>query len=253
MSPRTTARPEVMYSKAKPLALARSTMQPRVSSRSCSRLAGEDDVGAGEADAEARVGRALDEEAAALGAVGERLADRAVEPLALGALALEDRDRAAEHRLADAVLGAALDADRDAVGVEGAEALAGDRAAVELEAGEHVVVGLGAVLEDAGAGDRPGQLGAEHAVVGVGRARELVADRAARSRCRRRGRRSAPRPASPPSGSGGRRPGRPRRAPRPPPRRPAGRCGSRSRNSSSGVISGARSTLSWAATCSSRS
>ena len=103
-------------------------------------LAGEDDVGAGEADAEARVGRALDEEAAALGAIGEGLADRAVEPLALGPLALEDRDRAAQHPLADAVLGAALDADRDAVGIEGAEALAGDRAAVELEAGEHFVV-----------------------------------------------------------------------------------------------------------------
>ena len=34
-------------------------------------LAAEHDVGAGEADAEARVGRALDEEPAALGAVGE--------------------------------------------------------------------------------------------------------------------------------------------------------------------------------------
>src|SRR6476646_3699914 len=115
---------------------------------------------------------------AALSAVGERLADRTVDPLAPGALALHDRDGAAQHRLADAVLGAALDADRHAVGVEGAESLAGDRAAVELEAGEGLaVVGLGAVLEDAGAGDRAGELGAEHAVVGVDRARELVADR----------------------------------------------------------------------------
>ena len=88
----------------------------------------------------------MDEEAAALGAVGEGLADRAVEPLALRALALEHGDRAAQHRLADAVLGAALDPDRDPVGVEGAESLAGDGAAVELEAGEHVVVRLGAVL-----------------------------------------------------------------------------------------------------------
>ena len=51
----------------------------------------EHDVGAGEADAEARVGRALDEEAAALGAVGEGLADRAVDALAVGVLALQDR------------------------------------------------------------------------------------------------------------------------------------------------------------------
>ena len=130
-----------MYSKAKPLALARSTMQPRLSSIGLLGLAGEHHVGAGEADAEARVGRALDEEAAALGAVGEGLADRAVDALALGALALQDRDGAAQHRLADAVLGAALDADGDALGVEGAEALAGDRAAVELELGELVVLG----------------------------------------------------------------------------------------------------------------
>ena len=87
-------------------------------------LAPEHDVGAGEADAEARVGGALDEQPAPLGAVGERLADRAVDPPPAGALALEDRDRAAEHRLADPVLGAALDPDRDPVGVEGAEALA---------------------------------------------------------------------------------------------------------------------------------
>ena len=72
-------------------------------------LTGEDDVGAGEADAEAGVGRALHEEPAALGAVGEGLADRAVDSLAVRVLALEDRDGTAEHRLADAVLGAALD------------------------------------------------------------------------------------------------------------------------------------------------
>src|SRR6476646_1949930 len=104
------------------------------------RFAGQHHVGAGETDAEARVGRALNEEAATLGAVGEGLADRAVEPLAFGALALQYRDRAAQHRLAHAVLGTALDTDRDAVGVEGTQPLASDRAAVELEAGEHVVV-----------------------------------------------------------------------------------------------------------------
>ena len=71
MSPSTTARPEVMYSKAKPLALARSTTQPRRVVDRLRGLAGEDDVGAGEADAEARVGRALHEQPAALRAVGE--------------------------------------------------------------------------------------------------------------------------------------------------------------------------------------
>src|SRR5262249_23044595 len=113
---------------------------------------------------------------------GEGLADRAIESPALGALALQHRDGAAEHRLADPVLGAALDPDRDAVGVEGAEALAGDRAAVELEAGEGLAVAaLRLSVQDPPAGDRPGQLGAEHAVVGVGGARELVADRATRA------------------------------------------------------------------------
>ena len=47
--------------------------------------------------------------------------------------ALHDRDRAAEHRLADAVLRAALDADVDAPDVEGAEARAADRPAVEVQ------------------------------------------------------------------------------------------------------------------------
>ena len=136
-------------------------------------LAAEDDVGAREADAEARVGRALDEQAAALGPVGERLADRAVDPLAVGALALEDRDLAAEHALADAVLGAALDPDVEPVGVKRAEALAGDRAAVELERGEHVAGVVGKLAVDPPAGDRAGEVGAEHAVVGVGGAREL--------------------------------------------------------------------------------
>ena len=66
--------------------------------------------------------RALHEEPPALGAVGERLADRAVDALAEPVAALHDRDRAAEHRLADAVLRAALDADVDAPDVERAEA-----------------------------------------------------------------------------------------------------------------------------------
>ena len=57
--------------------------QPRLSSIGLLGLAAEHHVGAGEADAEARVGRALDVELAPLGAVGEGLADRAVQPLAV--------------------------------------------------------------------------------------------------------------------------------------------------------------------------
>src|ERR1700749_4607809 len=101
MSPRTTARALVMYSKAKPLALARSAMAPRLSADGPAGLPRQHDVRTGEADAEGGVGAALDVELAALRAISEGLADRAVEALALRALALEDRDRAAEHRLAD--------------------------------------------------------------------------------------------------------------------------------------------------------
>src|SRR5262249_14089852 len=108
----------------------------------------------------------------ALGAVGERLADGAVHALALGVLALQDRNGAAEHGLADAVLGAALDPAGHAPLVEGAEALAGDAAAVEGQERELVVLrALGPAVIDPSAGDRAGELGAEHAVVRVGRAR----------------------------------------------------------------------------------
>src|SRR6202000_2188065 len=88
-------------------------------------LTGKDHVRPRKPDAEARGGRPLDVELAALGAVGEGLPDRAVQPLAVRPLALEDRDLAAEHRLADAVLSTALDPQRDPIGVERAEALAG--------------------------------------------------------------------------------------------------------------------------------
>ena len=77
--------------------------------------------------------------------------------------------------LPDAVLGAALDPDDHAPGVEGAEALAGDRAAVEAELGQHVDrVSLGRALVDPGPRDGTGELGAEHPVPGVGRAREAI-------------------------------------------------------------------------------
>ena len=211
------------------------------------RLTAEHDVGAREADAEARVGRTLHEEAATLGAVGERLADGAVDAAPLGVRALQDRDGAAEHRLADAVLGAALDPDHHAPGVEGAEALAGDRAAVEARARR---------------ARRPGRPPAPRRRCARGRS-----PRRARCRARGRGRRSGAgtrswtglaartpsrraRPAAsrPPSaairiGRARTRPAsarvRPRRAP---PRRTGRSIGSRSRNSSSGVISSARSS-----------
>src|SRR5215207_5799809 len=112
---------------------------PRVVERLL-RLARQHHVGAGEADAEARVGRSLDEEVTALGAVSERLADRPVHSAALAVLPLQDRDGAAQHRLPDAVLGPALDPADDAPLVEGAEALAGDRAPVEDQLGQ--LVGL---------------------------------------------------------------------------------------------------------------
>jgi hypothetical protein len=133
-----------MYSKAKPLALARSTMQPWESSIA--------------------------------GAVGERLADRAVDSAPLAVLALHDRDRPAQHRLADAVLSSPLHTAGDAPLVEGTEALARDAASVEDQLGE--VVALGALrgpLVDPRSSDRAGELGPEDAVVGVRAARELDA------------------------------------------------------------------------------
>ena len=134
----------------------------------------------------------------------------------------------------------------DAVGVEGAEALAGDRAAVELEAGEHLVARLGPVLEDPRAGDRPRELGAEHAVVGVGRRAGTRCGRCGREQTSRRQRgdlrrgllRLHPdRPGDDEAGLGARLGDS----------SATGRSsGSRSRNSSSGVISGARSIVSLA-------
>ena len=227
MSPSTTARPEVMYSKAKPLALARSTMQPRESSSGSAGSPAEHDVGAGEADAEARVGRALDEEPAALGAVGERLADRAVDPLARRRScpsgsrpcrrASSCRRRPGRRPRPGTTTPQALKAPKPWPATE---------PPLKLELGQHVAsVALRAPLVDPGPGDRTRELGAEHAVVGVGRARELD-----------RGRTSpantlvgepgdlAPTPAWAPSGSAAPGPGPPRRGPRPaPPRRPAGR------------------------------
>ena len=230
--------------------LARSARQPSESSSGSARLAADHHVGAREADAEARVGVALHEQAAALGAVGERLADRAVHPPAEAVRALHDRHLAAVHGLRHAVLGAALHRDVHAVDVEGAEALAADRAAVEGQRGQRAAVGRRPVLEDARARDRPGELRAEHAVVGVGRARPSRARARGRARRRRRAPRSAPTPPWPSCGSAARRSGRRPRARR----RGTGRSsGSRSSISSSGRISSWRSTRSSARACTSRS
>src|SRR5262245_464455 len=140
------------------------------------RLTGEHHVRPREPDAESRVGRPLNEEAASLRAVGEGLADRAVDPLTVSVRALHDRDGAPEHGLADAVLGAALDPAGDAPLVEGAEALPRDRASVEDELRELVVLAaLRRPLIDPRTGARTGELGPGPPVVRVGRARELDA------------------------------------------------------------------------------
>src|SRR3954462_13901305 len=100
MSPSTTARPEVMYSNAKPFALARSTTQPLESSIGSSGSPARTTSaperrrqkrGPGGGDAEAGAGGPLHEDPPALGAVGEGLADRAVDAPALRVLALQDR------------------------------------------------------------------------------------------------------------------------------------------------------------------
>src|SRR6185295_19720447 len=89
-------------------------------------------------------------------------------------------DRAAEHRLAHPVLGAAPDPYHEPPGVERAEALTGDGAAVEAELRQHVrrLPPRGSLV-DPGPRDLPGQLRAEDAVVSVGGARKLLADRLA--------------------------------------------------------------------------
>ena len=103
---------------------------------------------------------------------------------------------------------------------------------------------LGGALVDAGAGDRAGELGAEDAVVGVDVAGELGCDDRCRRRPCRRACRSRPRPASASIriGFAWTRPASARASTS---SSATGRSiGSRSRNSSSGVISGARSTSS---------
>src|SRR5262249_60366848 len=103
--------------------------------------------------------------------------DRAVRGPALCVPALRARAGPPERRLAGAVLGAALDAAGHAPLVEGAEALAGDAAAIEDQLGEAVVLGaLGGAVVDPGARNRAGELRAEYPVVGIRPAWELDAD-----------------------------------------------------------------------------
>src|SRR5258708_4840646 len=102
-------------------------------------VAAEDDIGARQPNARARIGATLHKEAAALGAVREALPDRAVDPGAGGVLRLEYGDRAAERGLGRAVLCAAVDDQRDPVTRVRAEAVARDGAltkrALELRDG----------------------------------------------------------------------------------------------------------------------
>ena len=211
-SPSTTTRPPVMYSNAKPLQFARAASVPRRSFSGAGGLAAEHHVGARQADARAGVGVALDQEQAALGAVGEALAHVAADPLAARVLRLQHLDLAAEGALADAVLRAAEDPDAHALQGERRQAAAGRRALGEREvherrrcplplplpwshgravaggvagavAGGVVAVGRwpagpplhpGVVDAGGGARDEPGEVGAE---VAVGGGRCLLLDR----------------------------------------------------------------------------
>ena len=156
------------------------------------RLAAEHDVGAREADAEARVGRALDEQAAALGAVGERLADRAVDALARRALPFRIETVPPSIVLPTPSWAPPSTRTTTPVGVEGAEALAGDRAAVEVELGEHVLGALGRVAVDPRRGrSRPASsVPSTRSLASVGRGNSCRTRVAAR-RPRRRAPRSA--------------------------------------------------------------
>jgi len=128
-----------------------------VSSTGVRRSPPSDDVRAAEAHAEAAVGAALDQEAAADRAVREALADRAVHAVPLVVAALEDHDAAAQGALADAVLRAAVHLDVDGRVVEGAQAVAGDGAGLEVQ------LHAAALAHAAFAGERADEVRAEGA------------------------------------------------------------------------------------------
>ena len=88
----------------------------------------------------AGVGVALDEEQAALGAVGEALAHVPAHPLAAGVAGLQHLDVAAQGALAHPVLRAAEDAHAHALDREGGQAAARGRAVGEGQV-DHRVVG----------------------------------------------------------------------------------------------------------------
>src|SRR5215813_729074 len=99
-------------------------------------FASDDQIGAREPDAGARIGVALDDQCSALRAVAEAFADRTVEADAVVVHALQNGDRAAATRFRGAVLHAAFDDDVDAVNVVSAEAVPRNRAFGEMQLGQ---------------------------------------------------------------------------------------------------------------------
>ena len=94
-------------------------------------VAADDDLGARKTDAGARIGGALHVEAAPLRAVGEALADGAVDMRAACVAGLQHRDDAAQRGLRRAVLSASGEREPHAVRRVCREAIAGDRAVRE--------------------------------------------------------------------------------------------------------------------------
>ena len=72
--------------------------------REATKVAAEDDLGARQADRRARVGSALNEEAPALRAVGEALADGSVDEPTIRVARFQDRGHAAERGLGRPIL-----------------------------------------------------------------------------------------------------------------------------------------------------
>src|SRR5688572_21773777 len=96
--------------------------------REAAQVATEEDLGAGEPDARARIRAALDVEAPALRAVAEALPHRAIDPRTAAVARLEHGERSAERGLRRTVLRAAGDDHRDALGRVRPEAVARDGA-----------------------------------------------------------------------------------------------------------------------------
>src|SRR5262245_28457619 len=99
-------------------------------------FARDDQIGAREPDARARIGVALHDQRPTLRAVAEAFADRTVETNAVVVHAFEHGDCAAAARFSRAVLHAPFDDDVDALNVVGAQAVARNRAFGEMQLGQ---------------------------------------------------------------------------------------------------------------------